>query len=144
MYGRGVLVMKKKPDTELRLTDVAEIVVGGLIMAMPVAVTEEVWDLSEELGLGRILIIAAMSVAFIALVIWALMYHQVDPEDREDYLRRVLAAYGIALLISAAMLFAIDRLPLFEDPVLAFKRTVLVAVPVSFGGTTADSLMSRK
>lgn len=136
--------MKQQSDTELRSTDIAEIAVGGLIMAMPMAVTEELWDLSEELDIVRIVVIAAFSVAFIALVIWSLIYKDVDPEDRQDFLRRVFAAYGIALFISAAMLLAIDRLPLFDDPILALKRTVLVAVPVSFGGTTADSLMSRK
>ena len=136
--------MTQQSNTELRSTDVAELAVGGLIMAMPMAVTEEIWDLSEELGVGRILVIAALSIAFIALVIWALIYKEVDAEERQHYLLRVFAAYGIALLISAAMLLAIDRLPLVDDPVLALKRTVLVAVPVSFGGTTADSLMSRK
>ncbi len=130
--------------TKLRSRDLAEIAIGGLIMAMPIAVTEEIWTLSEELGIGRILFVAAVSVAFIALFIRSLIYHEAPPEARRHFRRHVLAAYGIALLISAAMLFAVDRLPLISDPLLALKRTILVAVPVSFGGTTADSLLSRE
>ena len=136
--------MKHGAPTEVRSNDLAEMAVGGLIMAMPMAMTEEIWDLSEELGVGRILIIAVFSIAFIAVVVWALIYNQADPEDRRDFLRRVFAVYGIALLISALMLFAIDRLPIIDDPAVALKRTILVAVPVSFGGTTADSVMSAR
>ena len=55
-------------------------------------------------------------------------------------MRRVLTAYGLTLLISAALLFGIDRLELTTDPILALKRTILVAFPASFAATGVDSL----
>lgn len=130
--------------TTLRPRDIAELAIGGMIMAMPMSVTEEVWALSVELNLGRVLLIALMTIGITALFVWSLLYHEVVPEDRRHFRRRVFAAYTIALLISALMLLSIDRLPLLDDPALALKRTILVAVGVSFGATTADSLMSSR
>jgi uncharacterized membrane protein len=137
-------VKRETPTTKLRPRDVAELAIGGMIMAMPMAVTAEVWVLSQELGLGRALLIALITIAITAVFVWALLYHEVTPLDRRHFRRRVLAAYTIALLISALMLLSIDRLPLLDDPVLALKRTILVAVAVSFGATTADSLLSSR
>ena len=107
------------------------------------SVTEEVWELSIELSLGRTIVIALITLGFVAFFVWSLIYHEIRPADRLDFRLRVFSAYGIALLMSAAMLLTIDRLPLISDPILALKRTILVAVPVAFGGTTADSLLSR-
>ena len=136
--------MKPQTDTRLTSRDIAEIAIGGMIMAMPMAVTEEIWVLSDELGIGRILLVATASIVFIALFIWSLIYHEAPPADRRHFRRRVAAAYLVALLISATMLLAIDRLPLLSDPVLALKRTILVALPVAFGGTALDDILSRE
>ncbi len=46
----------RSPKVHLR--DLAEIIVGGLVLAFPVAVTEEVWNLSVELPLGRAILIS--------------------------------------------------------------------------------------
>ena len=51
-----------------------------------------------------------------------------------------MAAHGLALLVAALLLAGIDRLPLLGDPVLALKRTILVAFPASFAATAVDSL----
>lgn len=135
--------MEEQNTTKLRPRDLAELAIGGCIMAGPLAVTEEVWNLSAEMSLARSLLIALITIAVIALMVWSLIYHEVPPDDREHFLRRVGAAYLVALLISASMLLAIDRLPLISDPILALKRTILVALPVAFGGTAVDDFMSR-
>lgn len=41
--------------------------------------------------------------------------------------------------MSAARLLAVDVLPLFSDPAVALKRTIIVAFPASFAATTVDS-----
>ena len=136
--------MATQTTTELRPRDLAELAIGGFVMAGPFAVTEEVWNLSAEMSLARALGIALFSVAVIALTIWSLIYHEVSPEDRRHFQRRVVVAYVVALLISAFMLLAIDRLPILSDPLLAVKRTILVALPVAFGGTAVDDILSRR
>ena len=53
---------------------------------------------------------------------------------------RVLTVYLLTLMVSALMLYAIDRLPAFTEPLVAIKRTVLVAFPAVFAATVVDSL----
>ena len=48
--------------------------------------------------------------------------------------------YFVTLLTCASMLAGIDRLGLFLDPVLAMKRTVVIAFPTSFAATVVDSI----
>jgi hypothetical protein len=56
---------------------------------------------------------------------------------------RVVGTYGVAFLISGLMLLSIDRLDLLQDPLIALKRTIFVAVPASFAATTVDGLADR-
>ncbi len=127
-------------DLSLRGRDIAELAIGACIMAFPLAVTEEVWNLSAELSLGRSLLIAFGTLLVVAVLVWMLFYHGQTPEDRRHFVWRVMAAYGLALLVAALLLAGIDRLPLLGDPVLALKRTILVAFPASFAATAVDSL----
>ena len=132
--------MSASRTSELRARDVAELLIGACVIAFPVAVTEEVWNLSAELSLFRALLIALATLLVIALMVWLLYHHGELPEDRQDFTRRVATAYGLTLLISAALLLGIDRLELTTDPILALKRTILVAFPASFAATAVDSL----
>ena len=47
--------------------DVGEIVIGSRVLAFLIAVTEEVWRLSETLPLGRVIYLTVWSVIFIAV-----------------------------------------------------------------------------
>jgi uncharacterized membrane protein len=127
-------------DSSLRARDVAELAIGACVIAFPVAVTEEVWNLGAELSLGRSLLIALATLVVVGALVWMLFYHGQEPEDRRHFLRRVFAAYGLSLLIAALLLTGIDRLELLTDPILALKRTILVAFPASFAATAVDSL----
>jgi hypothetical protein len=37
------------------------------------------------------------------------------------------------------VLLALDKLPLWDDPILAFKRMILIAMPASMGAIIVDS-----
>ncbi len=123
--------------------DVAEIAVGAFIMAFPVAATEETWNLGAELSLGRVLVFAVTSVLFLALVIYVIHGHDRFPLTHKAFVLRIVSTYGVTLLISALLLFGIDRLELFQDPLIALKRTIFVAFPASFAATVVDSFPSR-
>ncbi len=43
------------------------------------------------------------------------------------------------MMVAATVLFAVDRLPLFTDTLVAVKRTIIVAFPASFAATVVDS-----
>jgi hypothetical protein len=58
-------------------------------------------------------------------------------EYRYQFILRVVAAYGIALL-TALLLLDIIGMGLLTDPILAIKRAVIIALPASFAATAVD------
>ena len=102
-----------------------------------VALTEEVWVLGETLPGYRIMLIALASVVTLAFFIKALFYAEYSQEYRVEFVKRVVAAYTITLLVALILLFLIDKGPI-EDPVLTLNRAVIIAFPASFAATAVD------
>lgn len=123
--------------------DVAEIAVGSCVMGFPIAVTEEVWDLSVELPVGRALLISLSSLGFIAWFVYAQYYDSSMRHAHREIARRVFSVYGLTLVISASILLALDRLVIVDAPLVALKRTIIVAFPASFAATVVDSIPGR-
>ena len=127
-------------ERPLRGKDVAEIVIGSQLLAFPVSVTEEVWNLSEELSLARVALFTLASIAVVGVFVYTAYNHEgLIPKGRDFYIR-VGATYVVTLAACAVLLMGIDRLELLTDPTLALKRTVLVAFPGSFSATVVDSI----
>jgi uncharacterized membrane protein len=120
--------------------DIAEIVIGSLVLAFPVAVTEEVWNLGAELSLGRTLVISLCSLVFISFFVQTTYRHDFSFSSQKQLLTRVFTVYGLTLLLSAAVLLAVDRLPLLTETMVAVKRAIIVAFPASFAATVVDSI----
>jgi len=129
-------------NNRFRLRDAVEVIVGGSIMAFPVAVTEEVWNLGAELGLARVLWFALFSLIVLSITIYVLHGHAEFRTHRE-FVNRVASTYGLTLLISAMLLFGVDRLDLMGEPLTGLKRVILVAFPASFAATAIDSFGDR-
>ena len=133
------------PDnqSDFRRRDRVEIVVGACIMGFPAAATGEIWDLGEQLPLGRVLLFSFASFTFLALIIYFLHGHDGSPSTRRDFANRVLSTYGLTLLVSAFMLFGLGQFDLIGEPVIGFKRTIIVAFPASFAATAVDSFADK-
>ncbi len=127
-------------NQKIKGRDVAEIIIGALVLAFPVAVTEEVWNLSTEIFLARSIVISLSSLVFISIFVQTTYRHEFSFSSQKELLTRVLSVYGLTLLVSAAVLFAIDKLPLFTETMVAIKRTIIVAFPASFAATVVDSI----
>lgn len=125
------------------IQDVAEITIGSVVLAFPVALTEEVWTLSQELPLGRTLLISLSSLLFIGWFGYHIFYRSIFKSHWRDFLLRIFSVYIITLVISAMILFAIDHFPLMTEPVATLKRMIIIAFPASFSATIVDSLGSR-
>jgi uncharacterized membrane protein len=54
---------------ELHGEDVAQIVAGACVMAIPIAFTEEVWTLGSTLSSGRIALVAIVSLLTLAFFV---------------------------------------------------------------------------
>ena len=120
--------------------DVSEIVIGSLVLAFPVAVTEEVWNLSSELSLGRTIFISLVSIVCISVFVQTTYRHELSFSSQKELMVRVFAVYLLTLVVAAAVLFAIRKLPLLTDTMVSIKRTIIVAFPASFAATVVDSL----
>jgi len=120
--------------------DVSEIIIGSLVLAFPVAVTEEVWNLSVEMSFARALVLSLSSLVFISFFVKTIYRHNFSYSSQKQLLRRVMSVYGLTLLVAAAVLFAIGKLPLMTETMVALKRTIIVAFAASFAATVVDSL----
>jgi uncharacterized membrane protein len=126
-------------NRKIKNRDVAEIIIGSLVLAFPVAATEEIWDISTELSLVRAALISLGSLVFISFFVQTTYRHDFSFSSQKELAARVLTVYGLTLLVSGAVLLALDKLPLFTETLVAVKRAVIVAFPASFAATVVDS-----
>ena len=124
----------------IRRSDIAEQIIGASVLAFPVAVTEEVWNLSEQIPFINVILIAVVSCVFLA--VFSYFIH--SKSDVKSSLRievdRVFVTYGITLLLCSVILLMVGKFPLFTETTIALKRVVLVAFPACFSATVVDSL----
>ena len=119
--------------------DVAEIVIGSCVLAFPVSVTEEVWNLSKTLRLGRVLYMSTWSVIFIALFTYHRYFRGQLRGNVGRFVLRVAAVYFVTVASAATILLALNQLTTVET-VVAIKRVVIVSFPASFAATIVDGM----
>jgi uncharacterized membrane protein len=125
---------------ELRLKDLLEVIIGAIILAIPVGMTEETWNLGAELPLLNILILALIGISFIAFFVYVSFYKGVLKEYKINYFKRIIMIYFVSLLVVGGFLLIIDKLPVVEEPIIALKRLLLITFPCSMSATISDSL----
>jgi uncharacterized membrane protein len=130
----------ERTEHRFGVRDLAEIFVGATVLAFPIAVTEEVWIISEELTLGRQIFVVLVSILVLAWFGYMTFYRNRLRQHWREFVVRVVSVYLITLLDVGLILAAIDRLGLAAEPIIALKRVILVAFPASFSATVVDSL----
>ncbi len=125
---------------ELRSRDLIQILVGSSILAIPVGFTEETWNLGRTLPTANVVILAAVSLTFIALFVHFHFYKGYLRQYVTNYVLRVIAIYLISLAVVGLLLTIIQQCPWATDWVLAVKRVVIVTFPASLSATLADAL----
>jgi len=125
---------------EFRPRDLMQIIVGASVLAVPVAFTQEVWDLGSELPFANVMGLSAISVLFIALFVYFNFYRFTFKGHIFNYCKRVLAIYMFSLIVVALLLTIIQRCPWGVDNILAIKRILVVAFPASMSAAVSDTL----
>lgn len=123
---------------ELRLRDIMQIIVGSALLAIPVAFTEEVWNLGERLPLRNVISLSIISVVMISLFVYFNFYRYHLKNNKFNYIKRVVATYLLSLIVCATILTIIQKCPWETNHLLAIKRTIIVAFPASLMATVAD------
>jgi uncharacterized membrane protein len=125
---------------ELRRRDIMQILVGASILSVPVAFTQETWDLGRDLPLENVLILAGISILFIALHVYFNFYRRYFKDHVSEYVKRVVAIYSLSFIVVGILLTLIEKAPWQQDFILAFKRTVIVAFPASMSAAVSDGI----
>lgn len=138
--GAIVSTILKPLMVELRARDVIQIAVGSSVLAIPVAFTEETWNLGERLPLQNVILLGLVSLAFIAIFVYANFYRHYFREYGFEFVKRVVVTYVLSLTVVAALLTIIQQCPWTTDWVLALKRVMIVGLPASLSATMTDAI----
>lgn len=138
--GKVVSYAMKPVMVEFRLRDLMQVIVGASILAVPVAFTEETWKLGEKLPTANVVMLAGLSIIFIALFVFFNFYRFTFRGHVLEYCKRVLAIYVFSIVVVGVLLTIIQKCPWEIDNVLAIKRILIVAFPASMSAAVSDAL----
>jgi uncharacterized membrane protein len=127
-------------QVEFKFRDIFQVVVGASILMVPVAFTEEVWILSEQLPVINIALLSLISISIIAVFVFHSFYHSSLKGNVINYIKRVVGTYIVSLMAVAVFLTIIDKCPWGIDNFLGLKRIILIGFPASMCGTLSDAM----
>ncbi|MFB6107125.1 MAG: DUF2391 family protein [Halobacteriaceae archaeon] len=124
------------------LDDVAQQVVGGVLLSAPFVVTEEVWSLAASMNWLQ----TAISVFMVVAIGYGTLYRAEDRDaDREEDVAGVPLRFVSLLVVSYAsvvlLVLVFDAPDTFgATPLTTFKAVNIGAIFSVVGAATADSL----
>lgn len=126
-------------DLNFNLEDASQVMIGAFTLAVPISFSEEAWRMGETLPALNLTILMCMSLIFLAFYTYQSVF-QGDIKSREfAYVARILIAYGMTALVVSLILFSLNKFPLAEEPLVALKRLIIIAMPASMGAIIVDS-----
>jgi uncharacterized membrane protein len=125
---------------EFKPRDIMQVIIGSALLAIPVSLTEEAWNLGESLPVMNVSIIAIVSLILVSVFVYFNFYKVTLKGYVPDFIKRVLGTYIISLIVVAMILTVIQKCPWGIDNVLAIKRIVIVAFPAAMSGTLSDTI----
>ena len=127
--------MKLRINTE----DIIQIAIGAFALAVPISFTEEAWKMSITLPFFNLLLVFALSVTFLGIYAYYSVFQGQVSKRYHIFILRIFIAYFISALVVALVLLALNKLPLIDEPIIALKRLILIAMPASMGAIVVDS-----
>ena len=127
--------MKLRINTE----DIIQIAIGAFALAVPISFTEEAWKMSITLPFFNLLLVFVLSVTFLGIYAYYSVFQKQVSKRYDIFILRIFIAYFISALVVALVLLALNKLPIIDEPVIALKRLILIAMPASMGAIVVDS-----
>ncbi len=121
------------------LEDASQVIIGAFTLAVPISFSEEAWDLSKTLPLENVVMLFIISIIFLGFFAYQSVFQSDVKRRMLAFILRIVIAYLLTIFVVALVLFALDKLPLQTEPLLAFKRLILIAMPASMGAIVVDS-----
>jgi uncharacterized membrane protein len=132
---------KLKPD-KFAFDDIAQQIVGAIIISSPLAVTAEVWMLANSLDLIKIILIVGITLLFDVLLIYYTKYQSVEKENILKFIPlRLVSLLIISYLTSGLILFLFGVIwGQVNSVVWAVKLILFVGLFANIGAGAADML----
>ena len=124
---------------KLDFEDLSQLIIGASVLSVPIAFTEEAWDMSRTLPPINLIVVVVLSLAFIGLYAFKGIYEGKVKNRVPTYLLRVFIDYAVTLCVVIIVLFALNKLPVFSDTYIAVKRVIIISFPASMGAIVVDS-----
>ena len=137
--GEQVFVTPLK--VEFHPKDILQVIIGATILAIPVGLTEETWELGITLPLLNIFGFLVLSLLFISAFTYYNYYRHKIHIHMDKFLKRTFSTYLLSFIVVALLMLMILPNAVPESTILTmFKTTVIVAFPASMSGAIADML----
>ena len=137
--GKVIRTVDIPMNVEMKLRDYLEVIVGASILAVPVAFTEEVWDLGQNLHFLNVFALSLLGIVFMAGFIYFSAYRRHMKMFKWEFLQRVLSTYLLSIIVVGLLLTIVNKCPWFTDFDIAIKRVMIGAFPASMSATLTDS-----
>jgi len=119
--------------------DASQVAIGAFALAVPISFSEEAWKLGETLPLMNLAAVFLLSIVFLSFFAYESVFQANIKYRIPVFVLRVCLAYLIAALVVALVLLALNKLPVLTEPLIAFKRLVVITMPASMGAIIVDS-----
>ena len=119
--------------------DASQIFVGAFALAVPISFSEEAWRLGETLPTYNLLMLFTLSVVFLTLYTYESVFQKAIQTRKMVFIARIIIAYLMTAMVVALILFCLDKLPLWSDPLVSLKRIIVISMPASMGAIIVDS-----
>lgn len=120
--------------------DASQIAIGAFALAVPISFSEEAWRLGESLPVFNLTVVFLLSVGFLSFYAYQSVFQSRIENRLAVFIFRIVVAYLIAGLVVSLILLSLDKLPLLEDPLTAFRRVMVITMPASMGAIIVDGL----
>jgi uncharacterized membrane protein len=119
--------------------DIAQQIVGATILSAPFSVTEEVWNLANNLDAMHIIALISVTILFDILLFYYAKYQQLEEKKFILFPKRILSLIIVTYATSAIVLTVFGVIGgHIQDPVWAAKLVVMVGLFANIGASTAD------
>jgi len=119
--------------------DLSQLIIGASVLSVPIAFTEEAWNLSKTIPILNLVVIVLLTLIFIAIYAFKGIFQGHIKQRKATFVKRVLIDYGVTLVVVVIVLFALNKFPISDEPLIAFKRVIIISFPASMGAIVVDS-----
>lgn len=119
--------------------DISQIAIGAFALAVPISFSEEAWKMGETLPFFNLLLVFALSVTFLGVYAYYSVFQGQVTKRYDIFIMRIFIAYFISVIVVALVLLALNKFPVIQEPIIALKRLILIAMPASMGAIVVDS-----